>query len=391
MINYTSENLIYESSLQLSSSLIDMYPIYNSSAQKQAATFIYDFLRSHGWEAMIDKYYFADIISEKNVRDPSDYDLFYKEYSGVPKYNVYGIYDSGHSGSTLLLTGHYDIDIIFKDDINRSYVKSTITDNRLYGRGATDMLAGLSVLASINQVLKNWRGRIIFAAVIDEEIGGNGSIRACQYFRKHAIIPDFCIIAEPTQCKVCNESMGFLPFAFTIKSDSVHMNAQKTINPIIKLCDILQLLNQCNSNNYINVNVGYINGGEDPSLPISVLSFRGVCAMRHMTIHDSISLIQRSNIYKDVEIIFPNLRIEPYLNASVPGIVFNSACDAPIFGKNANISTIIWGPGSLEQAHTEDEYIELEQIWQYILHLSEFITVYFENASQGILMLNKFC
>ena len=68
-----------------------------------------------------------------------------------------------------------------------------------------------------------------------------------------------------------------------------------------------------------------------------------------------------------------NLQIEPYKNTSfAKGKLFPSACDAPIFGKYG-IPTIVWGPGSLEQAHTENEYIDLQEVQKYITELHKYI------------------
>ena len=38
------------------------------------------------------------------------------------------------------------------------------------------------------------------------------------------------------------------------------------------------------------------------------------------------------------------------------------ACDSPFYVNDANIPTLIFGPGSIDQAHTYDEWIDIQQL-----------------------------
>ena len=122
----------------------------------------------------------------------------------------------------------------------------------------------------------------------------------------------------------------------------------------------------------ININIGQLSGGTDPSLPIDELTVRGVCSVRSNITLDRLKELLLKNV-SDAKITFVPLQIEPYRNTMFPkGCLFPSACDAPIFGRY-NIPTIIWGPGSLEQAHTENEYIDLDEVRQYIIELHQYL------------------
>ena len=367
----------YVETVELTMRIINEYPIYGSEGQKKAAQIYQEYLTQKGWKCIIDEYSYEDIKDIEYVRKPHEYDPFYKDYMKKTKYNVYAILDSGKPGKTMIFNGHFDIDIIDKEDLMRSYKKAKVLpNNQLIGRGSTDMLSGLNSLATINTLLEqiDWSGKVIFVAVVDEEIGGNDTIRACQYLNKNGYFENVyeCIIAEPSCNVKCNESMGFLPFDIEVKSKVVHMNAQTEKDAAEKLRKILNAFEELKRYDSLNINIGYLSGGDDPSLPMEKLLIRGICAMRC-----NMSLEQLKEAIKscvgDAEINFLNLQIEPYKNTSfAKGKLFPSACDAPIFGKYG-IPTIVWGPGSLEQAHTENEYIDLQEVQKYITELHKYI------------------
>lgn len=376
MMEYLSTKA-YVETVELTMRIINEYPIYGSEAQKRVAEIYREYFLKNGWDCIVDEYSYKDIQSIDYVRKVWEYDPFYGDYPSKPKYNVYAVLDSHRPGKTFILNGHFDIDIIDKADLNRSYMKAKIVeDNRLLGRGSTDMLSGLNSLASIHNLLRGieWGGKIIFTAVVDEEIGGNGTIRACQYLSEHGYLDDVyeCIIAEPSNNLKCNESMGFLPFNIAITSKVVHMNAQTQMDASEKLRNIMNSFAMLKKYDGININIGQLSGGTDPSLPIDELTVRGVCSVRSNITLDRLKELLLKNV-SDAKITFVPLQIEPYRNTMFPkGCLFPSACDAPIFGKY-NIPTIIWGPGSLEQAHTENEYIDLDEVRQYIIELHQYL------------------
>ena len=135
--------------------IINEYPIYGSEAQKRVAEIYREYFLKNGWDCIVDEYSYKDIQSIDYVRKVWEYDPFYGDYPSKPKYNVYAVLDSHRPGKTFILNGHFDIDIIDKADLNRSYMKAKIVeDNRLLGRGSTDMLSGLNSLASIHNLLR---------------------------------------------------------------------------------------------------------------------------------------------------------------------------------------------------------------------------------------------
>jgi hypothetical protein len=160
------------------------------------------------------------------------------------------------------------------------------------------------------------------------------------------------------------------------------MNAQSKANPIERFVSIINQINSIKKRYPgLSFNIGIMAGGEDPSLPISNLQLRGVIAMTPETTLDKIKSLM-IGICEGCDIVFPNLQIEPYRSydnsLKAYNNLFQSACDAPVFDR-FQVPTIIWGPGSLSQAHTCDEFINLNECKAYIGDLYNFITVLLED------------
>lgn len=356
--------------LSLATELMNYYPIYGSDAQLLSQSKLKKYLDRNGWKTYLDYFTYSDIKDEKYVKKPWRYHNFYSDYKSKKRVNLYAIFDSGKPGNTILLNGHIDVDIIdFDVKKNTVFIKGS----RLYGRGASDMIVGLCLYTFVSNILKdiNWGGRIIFTSVVDEEIGGNGSIRCRQWLRSHNLVDSGtqCFIGEPSNNKMCNATFGMLPFKLTIYNTINHMNAQcgpSTINILYEIINKLE--NKLRKHKGFNYNIGLINGGVDASLPIPKLTTHGSFTLPHNLRVDEMKLIFNKicNSYK-YELEYNDLQIEPYLNNH--GIndeieIFRSACDASIFS-SFDFPIFIWGPGKLEQAHSKNEYIDFSDIIEF--------------------------
>src|SRR5699024_12500561 len=66
--------------------------------------------------------------------------------------------------------------------------------------------------------------------------------------------------------------------------------------------------------------------------------------------------------------------IENYLDSGTKIEEFKTGADARILANVGEMSTIILGPGSIRQAHTVNEFVEIEEYLQSISLLSYIIT-----------------
>jgi acetylornithine deacetylase/succinyl-diaminopimelate desuccinylase-like protein len=389
MLSYNLiSNKIYRDTILIASSLIKLYPVYGSETQEQAQMLLCDYLKKNKWDIYIDNFHAGDIIDKNFMRRPWEYDPIYKYYEDIARTNIYAILDSGKEGKTLLLNGHVDVDIINKamNSLNNEG-QGFIKDGKLWGRGAADMLVGLSCFCTINDLLKNidWAGKVIVTSVVDEELCGNGSIRACEWLVARGLLNEKteCIIAEPTHNIITNQTMGFLPFTIIATNKVQHMNGFSHDDILLNLTETIKhlyMLKDYDSN--ITINMGLINGGIDPSLPIPELTIKGVISSTLNCNNDKIKSFIADNLLWKVS--YPKMDISPCaFNTFTVGrrymsdesSCFRSSCDAAVFFK-FGIPTIIFGPGNLEQAHCENEFIEIVDIKTYVNILLEIICEY---------------
>lgn len=186
----TASDPIHERILDLGSRLIRLHPTYTRpDSQKQAQLLIQKQLEQEGWTTYLDVFTVSQLVSRDFIRHPWEYNRFYKDGFEMTKHNLYAVADSGHPGPTLILNGHIDVDILNGNQETELpwNVSGNIVEGRMLGRGATDMLLGLSTLVYALSLIRERfnKGKLIFTSVIDEEIGGNGSIRACEWLNKN--------------------------------------------------------------------------------------------------------------------------------------------------------------------------------------------------------------
>jgi acetylornithine deacetylase/succinyl-diaminopimelate desuccinylase-like protein len=117
--------------------------------------------------------------------------------------NVIGVLDGREAGASVMLCGH--LDTVGVEGMTAPFAP-TIEDGRLYGRGAQDMKSGVAaMIAAAAMLAPSWsRGRLIVAAVIDEEHMSVGAEEPVKEWRA-----DMAIVTEPTDLRLAIGHKGF--------------------------------------------------------------------------------------------------------------------------------------------------------------------------------------
>ncbi len=119
----------------------------------------------------------------------------------------------GRSQNALLFTGHMDVVPVNPAEAlrwNTDPFEPVIENGRLYGRGASDMKAGLAAILTVMAKLRAEgfipEHDVILAATVDEEYFMKGS----QRIMDENLLPEVCgiIVCEPTGLELCTSGRG---------------------------------------------------------------------------------------------------------------------------------------------------------------------------------------
>lgn len=118
-------------------------------------------------------------------------------YKGRP--NVVGILKGTGGGRSLILNGHIDtVTVEPRDQWNHDPFGAEIEEDRMYGRGTSDMKGGVVAMTkALDSIIKSGiklRGDVILESVVNEEHAGNGTLACIARGYK----ADAAIVTEPS-------------------------------------------------------------------------------------------------------------------------------------------------------------------------------------------------
>lgn len=306
--------------------------------------------------------------------------------------NVWGRLKGNGNGPTIMLAGH--LDTVGVDGYYDPFV-AKVEDGKIFGRGSCDMKAGLSAYLDVVRKLKEKNiilsGDLVIAGVIDEEHAMLGSID----FGINGPPIDYAIIAEPTNLELCPAHKGQVLLSIEVLGKAAHSSVPENgINAINHMSILLQKLQEYssylrkqNTDKFLgkpSLNVGLIVGGDNacsvPDICKIDIDRRIISSENYETFINELEKICHE-IQKEIpdfrySISSPFLNIKPLdtsLNSPIMIAMkkasddilgfhtikaFPGSTDAP----NYNCEAVICGPGSLQQCHSLNEYIDIEEI-----------------------------
>jgi acetylornithine deacetylase len=136
-------------------------------------------------------------------------------------------------GRTLLLNGHLDtVGVAGMANPHRPAMEG----GRMTGRGACDMKCGVAacMVAIAASPARRLRGDVIFAAVIDEEYAGIGTLDVAARYRA-----DAALIAEPTQQELVVAHKGFVWLEVETQGAAAHGSIPGAVDAIAQMGPVL--------------------------------------------------------------------------------------------------------------------------------------------------------
>jgi acetylornithine deacetylase len=131
--------------------------------------------------------------------------------------NVIGILEGRARGRSLMFCGH--LDTVGVEGMTAPF-EPALRDGRLYGRGAQDMKAGVAAMIDAARVIASGTlaaGRLIVAAVIDEEYASIGADALISEWRA-----DAAIVTEPTDLQIGIAHKGFAWYEIEMRGRAAH-------------------------------------------------------------------------------------------------------------------------------------------------------------------------
>lgn len=159
--------------------------------------------------------------------------LAHPDFPGLeaPRTEAWGLVGEsvGGDGPVVVLNGH--VDVVppgSRDGWSVDPWAGEVRGGRVFGRGATDMKAGLvcqlAAVTALRDAGVQLAGRVALHTVVGEEDGGLGTFATLR--RGHR--GDLAIIAEPTALGVVPANAGALTFRLTVSGRAAHASVRTT-------------------------------------------------------------------------------------------------------------------------------------------------------------------
>lgn len=304
----------------------------------------------------------------------------------------------------VLLSGHTDVVPVAGQAWTKAPFQATVSDGRLYGRGACDMKGFIAVAidALLSAVGLPLQRPLQLALSYDEEIGCVGVRRLLDVLHLAPQRPFLCIVGEPTNMHFALGHKGKASYRVHCLGQEAHSSLAPTAaNAIHLACDFIgglrstqQRLQEQGTRDdaydiaYSTVHVGRIDGGKALNIVpnLCTLEFE----IRHLPADDPEVMLtqlagQAEAIVREAkkvsgvaDIHIESLNAYPGLDTSpaVEAVRWLKAFAAPetaqvkvafgteggLFAQRLNVPVVVCGPGSINQAHKPDEYVELVQL-----------------------------
>ena len=311
----------------------------------------------------------------------------------------------------VILSGHTDVVPVSKSWSTDPF-KATIKGDKLFGRGSCDMKGFIACTLAYAPIYakENLNRDIHFSFTFDEETACQGAPLLIKELKNRGINDGICIVGEPTNMKIIDAHKGCYEYTTYFEGLAGHGSApEKGVNAveyatryISKLMDLREILKSKVPKNsvfdppYTTIGIGGISGGIARNVIADKCrvdwEMRPVIKEDGEFVHNELNEFVNKELLPEMKKIFPKSSIKKEIIGEIIGfnkVSKSEACEfisnltgdnsreVVSFGTEAGlfqeigISTVVCGPGSIEQAHKVDEFIALDQIKKCLVLLDD--------------------
>ncbi|MGB8313948.1 MAG: acetylornithine deacetylase [Aestuariivirga sp.] len=333
--------------------------------------------------------------------DSWDIPHFRVDYEAGKKTNLFATIGPDIAGG-IVLSGHTDVVPVDGQTWASHPFELAERDGRLYGRGTCDMKGFIAVALALVPQFKaaKLRTPIHLALSCDEEVGCKGVRPLVAHIRDHMKKPKAVIVGEPTLMQVVNAHKSAITFSTEVTGHEAHSSlTDQGVNAIMVAGELLGEIGRIRKDMtergdpsgrfnppYSTIHVGVIEGGTAKNIIPRKCSFQW--ETRLLPLADPAEVPARfekfaASLEPAMKKIAGDTGIQNLQTNMVPGLApeeNSPAENLALHLANANgthavsycaeaglfqqigIPAIICGPGSIEQAHKPDEYIEISEM-----------------------------
>ena len=307
-----------------------------------------------------------------------------------------------NSKQSIILSGHTDV-----VPVSRSWstdpFKATIKEDKLYGRGSCDMKGFIACALAYAPIYSkaNLDRDIHFSFTFDEETACQGAPLLIEELKKKNIRNGICIVGEPTNMKIIDAHKGCYEYTTCFEGLAGHGSApDKGVNAVEyavrfveKLLELREILKSRAPKDsifdppYTTLQIGGMSGGIARNViadkcqvdwelrPVVKEDGEFVNSEMDKFVNEKLlpemkKIYPKSSIKKEIigEIIGFNREKKSESSELISNITGDNSRNVVSFGTEAGlfqqigISTVVCGPGSIEQAHKVDEFIKLDEL-----------------------------
>ena len=303
----------------------------------------------------------------------------------------------------VMLSGHTDVVPVDGQVWSREPFRMALDSGRAFGRGTTDMKGFIAAALRLSDHAAGARliMPIHLAFSHDEEIGCVGVRSMIDALATRAVRPRCAIVGEPTSMAIATGHKGKIGARVTCCGVEGHSAlAPRALNAIHLACDFVEAVRVRQARiehggarddgydvPYTTLHVGRIDGGMALNIvpnrctvdfEIRNIAEDDVDAILHGLMDDAAAITsRRRNAFPQAEIsvdvfnTYPGLATRPDAEVVqfVAGLVDAPSLRKVAFGTEGGLFTsrlgvpvVVCGPGSMDQGHKPDEFIELDQL-----------------------------
>ncbi len=315
------------------------------------------------------------------------------------KSNLYALIGPEVEGG-VVLSGHTDVVPVDGQPWTSDPWTLTLKGDKLYGRGTADMKSFLALsLAHIDGALATPMKRpLLLAFSYDEEIGCLGAPSLIEEIVRIAPKPSAVIVGEPTGMKVVSAHKGIRSFIVEVTGREAHSSLPDTgvsaVMEALKLMELVaEMAREARTVTHPHFNppgptmtIGRVEGGTATNILARKCMFQWDCRTPKVAQADAIEARFRAAaeaLDAEIKARAPEGGVSVTRRSNTVGLAFDRdseaetlvraltgdnetravayAAEAGLF-QRAGIPAVLCGPGSIEQAHQPDEWIEVAQI-----------------------------